>query len=148
MLRASDDEDNQQRLIRQYGLEDLVFLEPPIPYIEAPAEMLRADGLLLFQGSLTNTQIPAKLYEYFRARRPILAVVDPAGETAALLRSVGIGTICPCQDKESMARGVQEFLTQVRLQTIPTAEMSQIARFSRQSGTGDFARVLDEVSSV
>ena len=147
ILRASADEANQQRLINQYKLNDLVFLEPPIPYLEALTEMLQADGLLLFQGTLTNTQIPAKLYEYLRARRPIFAVVDPTGDTAALLRSVGVGVTYPFQDKDSIAKELQEFLTQVLIQNAPIADVSQITQFSRQSGTKDFARLLDEVSS-
>jgi glycosyltransferase involved in cell wall biosynthesis len=147
VLRASFDEINQQRLIKQYGLEDLVFLAPPIPYVDALAEMLQADGLLLFQGPLTNTQIPAKLYEYLRARRPIFAVVDPIGDTGALLRSVGVGTICPVHDKDSIAKRLSEFLTQIRLHAAPVADPVQIARFSRQASTGDFARLLDEVRS-
>lgn len=145
VLRASADEANQQRLIRQYGLEDMVFLEPPIRYVEALAEMLRADGLLLFQGPLTNTQIPAKLYEYLRARRPIFAMVDPLGDTAALLRNLSVGTICSFHDKDRIAKSLSEFLTQTRLHKTPLADMTQISRFSRQASTGDFARLLDGV---
>jgi glycosyltransferase involved in cell wall biosynthesis len=145
VLRASNDHDNQQRLIRQYRLEDVVFLEPAIPYVDALAEMLQVNGLLLFQGSLTNTQIPAKVYEYLRARRPILAVVDPTGDTAAFLRNVGVGVICSWQEKDAIVRGVREFLTQVRQQRASTAHMAQIMGFSRESGTGELARLLDEV---
>ena len=147
ILRASTDEQNQLRLIQQYGLEEMVFLEPPIPYVAALAEMLEADGLLLLQGTLTNAQIPAKVYEYLRARRPIFAAVDVRGDTAAFLRSVGVETIYAVQDKENLASGLQDFLTQIRRQTAPCPLMSQVIQFSRQARTKDLARLLDEVNA-
>jgi peptidoglycan/xylan/chitin deacetylase (PgdA/CDA1 family)/glycosyltransferase involved in cell wall biosynthesis len=69
----------------RHGLTDCVEIGPPIPYHRAIAEMMGADLLLVFQGSQFNTQIPAKIYEYLRAGRAILAVVDPTGGTAAQL---------------------------------------------------------------
>jgi hypothetical protein len=38
---------------------------------------------MVFQGTPFNTQIPAKIYEYFRAGKPILGLVDTAGEPRA-----------------------------------------------------------------
>ncbi|MDR3368501.1 polysaccharide deacetylase family protein [Rhodoferax sp.] len=69
-----------------YGLEDIVDIAPPVPYQQAIAEMMGADLLLVFQGSNFNAQIPAKIYEYLRAQRPILAVLDPSGDTAVQLQ--------------------------------------------------------------
>lgn len=69
----------------RHGLTDCVEVAPPIPYHRAISEMMGSDLLLVFQGSNFNTQIPAKIYEYLRAGRAVLAVVDPAGGTAAQL---------------------------------------------------------------
>ena len=44
--------------------------------------MLRADGLLILQAANCNEQIPAKLYKYLRARRPIVALTDPQATLA------------------------------------------------------------------
>ena len=68
-----------------------MFLAPPIGYGEALAEMISSDALLILQASNCNDQIPAKLYECLRARRPILGLTDPAGDTAAALRAAGEG---------------------------------------------------------
>ena len=65
-------------------------MEPGVSFRNAVAEMLSADGLLIFQASNCNHQIPAKVYEYFRAKRPIFAMTDPKGDTASLLKSMGI----------------------------------------------------------
>ena len=71
---------------KEYGLQDIVEVAPPVPYQKAIAEMIGADLLVVFQGSYFNAQIPAKIYEYLRAGRPVFAVVDPGGDTAAVLR--------------------------------------------------------------
>ena len=86
VLRAAGYNVVHQDNIRRHGLEKVVRLEPPLPYREALSEMLLADGLLVFQASNCNHQVPAKVYEYLRCRRPILALTDPAGDTADVLR--------------------------------------------------------------
>ena len=145
-LRGSGMETQLQQLISHYRLEELVFVKAGLPYHNALAEMLHADGLILLQGALSNAQIPAKLYEYLRARRPILALVDTAGDSAALLRSIGVGEIIPLHDKEQIVIGVRNFLTQIRLHRAPVAEMSQVMQFSRQARTRELVRLFDEVS--
>lgn len=71
---------------KEYGLQDIVEVAQPLPYKNAISEMMGADLLLVFQGSHFNAQIPAKIYEYLRAGRPVFAVVDPNGDTAVVLR--------------------------------------------------------------
>ena len=89
-LRASGHEEMLKRLIDEHRVKEVVQLMPPIPYREALAEMMRADGLLVLQASNCNEQIPVKLYEYLRCGRPIIGLTDPLGDTAALLRRAGM----------------------------------------------------------
>jgi len=67
VLRASGEERFYRRNIDERGLADVVFLEPSTDYVETLSEMMRADVLLVFQGTSCNDEIPAKIYEYFRA---------------------------------------------------------------------------------
>ena len=85
-LRATGCDAIYRPILSQLGIDDIVELSPPVAYRDALREMLRADGLLLLQAAMCNHQIPAKLYEYFRAGRPILALTDPAGNTADAMR--------------------------------------------------------------
>ena len=94
-FRAATHDDLLNTLAKSNGVEAFVETCPPIPYREALAEMLRADGLLVMQASNCNEQIPAKIYEYLRARRPILGLTDPQGDTAGVLYSAGINRIAP-----------------------------------------------------
>src|SRR5262249_17321320 len=87
---------------RKYQVTDLVEIGPPIPYREALAEMMRADGLVIMQADNCNEQIPAKLYEYFRARRPILGLADPVGDTAHAMQAAGVRHIAKLEDSNAV----------------------------------------------
>ncbi len=146
ILRGCGDTGYYQRRLDEQGIADLVSLEPHVPYEQALAELLTADGLLLFQGSRWNAQIPAKLYEYFRARRPILALVDEAGDTARLIRSQGIDTLAPIEDAGGIATALESFLRLLRAGGAPLVAADRVERFSRRARTAELAKLFDEVA--
>ena len=102
-FRAATHDDLLSTLAKSNGVEAFIETCPPIPYREALAEMLRADGLLVMQASNCNEQIPAKIYEYLRARRPILGLSDPQGDTAGVLHSAGINKIAPLDSPDAIS---------------------------------------------
>jgi Glycosyl transferase 4-like domain len=146
-LRACGFIDRYQAMIQARGLSQIVKLEPAIPYRDALREMLLADGLLIFQGYTSNPAIPAKLYEYLRARRPIFAMVDSRGDTAATLRSVGAGTLAPLESAEQIRKGLTEFLVQIRNGSAPIGEMSAVREYARETHAFMLAALLDDVSA-
>jgi hypothetical protein len=148
ILRASGNEDCYRQQVHESGIEDIVFLEASLPHRDALVEMLNADGLLIFQASNCNSQIPAKLYEYLRAHRPIFALTDPIGDTAGVLKAQGIDTIVPLGSKEEIADGLLNFLVRVREGRAPTASTEQVRNYSRKSRTKELARLLDSFVSV
>ena len=102
-FRASNNDQQLAALARQHDVEDFVQILPPLPYRAALNEMVRADAVLLLQAANCNEQIPAKLYEYMRAGRPILALTDPSGDTAATLRCAGVHTIARLDSVDEIA---------------------------------------------
>ena len=77
--------------VRESGLTGSVEFLGRVPYTEALAELSTADLLLLLQASEdTMSLVPAKLYEYLRAMRPVLALVLP-GATSEVLAMTGGG---------------------------------------------------------
>ena len=89
-FRASVHDGLLQDLAQTCGVQDFIELYPAISYRDALAEMMSVDALLVLQGSNCNAQIPAKLYEYLRAGRPILGLTDPDGDTAGVMRGAGL----------------------------------------------------------
>ena len=146
VLRATGCDAYLRGLIESYGIGDIVALEPVVPYRAALAEMLSADGLLLLQAANCNYQVPAKLYEYLRARRPILALTDPAGDTAGILRDAGINTIAPLDSQEQISRLVVSFLDLLREHRAPVAAEAQVTAASRRVRTFELAKVLHDAA--
>ena len=147
VLRASGYDDHYRAQLAQFGLQQIVRLEPSRPYSEALAEMLTADGLLVFQGYTSNPATPAKLYEYLRARRPIFALVDKDGDTAATLLSERVGRMVPLNSRDQIVAGLRQFLSEVRDGTAPLGLIESIKRHSRQARAAEFAGILDEVAN-
>jgi glycosyltransferase involved in cell wall biosynthesis len=145
ILRATAHDAYLGGLIKQYGIESLVTLAPHVSYREALTEMLTAGGLLVLQASNCNHQIPAKLYEYLRAQRPILALTDPVGDTAATLRKAGIDTIAPLDSKDEIMQALLRFIALVETNTAPIAPAQAIESNSRRARTGELATILDRV---
>lgn len=143
-LRATAHDDFVRALADRLGVADLVELAPPIPYADALAEMLRADGLLLLQSNDCNDQIPAKAYEYLRARRPVLTLADPAGDTAQLMRRAGLPYNAALEDGPGVAAALDRFLNDLFHGRAALPAPPAIAAASRESRTGELARVLDE----
>ena len=145
ILRASGHDDRYRKQVQQLGIGDIVSLEPPIGYRQALAEMMSVDGFLLFQGYTSNPAVPAKLYEYLRAERPILAMADAAGDTAGTLRKAGVGRIVPLESSEQIALQLMEFIDGLRAGREPVATEAEIRRHSREAKSAEFANLLDSV---
>src|ERR1043166_1424165 len=146
VLRATYHDAYIQPLIDQHGIGEVVHLAPPIGYQEALEEMLAADGLIVFQATNCNHQIPAKLYEYLRARRPILGLTDPLGDTAGVLRSAGIDTIAALDSEASIRERLIDFLQRLRGGSAPVASWDQVQLFSRRARTQQLTNLLDQMS--
>jgi glycosyltransferase involved in cell wall biosynthesis len=146
-FRAAVHETLLRDLARQHGLRDMVEIQPPIPYRRALEEMLRADGLLIMQAANSNAQIPAKLYEYLRAGRPMLGLTDPAGDTWSTLRAAGVEHLAALDDVEAIETSLRRFLEAVERGTVTPPAADFVASASRGARTRELARLLDEVST-
>lgn len=144
-LRAAVHDDWLNELIERNGIGSIVSLAPHVPYREALTEMLSADGLLVLQGPSCNCQIPAKIYEYLRARRPILALTDAAGDTAATLRQAGIDTIGPLDERAGIMTALMDFVNRIRAGTAPLPSKEVVRANSREARAEKLAALLDGV---
>ena len=147
-LRAAGDEAWLRGLIEHYNIGHWVHTSPPLPYREALIEMQRADALMVMQGANCNAQIPAKIYEYFRARRPLLALADRAGDTAQLMRRAHASDAAHIADPASaadIAATLGPFLKELAGGTAPLPLESAVTAANRVERTRLLADTFDAV---
>jgi glycosyltransferase involved in cell wall biosynthesis/peptidoglycan/xylan/chitin deacetylase (PgdA/CDA1 family) len=147
-FRAPHHDEEVKTFAKAHGLEDVVDIAPPVPYRQAIAEMMGADLLLVFQGSYFNAQIPAKIYEYVRAQRPVLAVLDPAGDTAKQLgqfEGVYFGDISdPKKIKMALSKLIVEYKTTLKNSLIDN--LSNIKKYSRIAQSERLGSIFSDIS--
>jgi glycosyltransferase involved in cell wall biosynthesis len=146
-FRAPGEEDLYRKMLAERGIEDIILLKPHAPYGVALQECADADGLLLFQAANCDHQIPAKVYEYLRLGKPILALTTQTGDTARLLTEVGGSTIASLADGEDIYKGLRAFLEAVRLGNHPLADREKIQRFTRRAQTADLAAIFNDLTA-
>lgn len=130
-----------QQLGDEHGVSAAIEIMPPVAYRDALAEMLAADGLLILQAANCNAQIPAKFYEYLRARRPVITLTDPAGDTATVARAAGLQALAPLDDAAAISALLRQFVAQPDVGTHPSE--AAIAGASRKGRTERLATLLE-----
>ncbi len=147
ILRATGHDDIYLDQIEEKDISDIVHLCDPVEYMQALAEMFDSDGLLLFQGSTCNHAVPAKIYEYFRCRKPILAIADPTGDTVELLKTVGTGIVGDCNSSEAIEEALTEFIGSIKRKTFTPLDETVMQQFSRKAQAGKLAAILDDIGA-
>jgi len=142
-FRASANDALLRALSQQHDVADVVSLEPPLPYRAALGEMMSVDALLLLQAANCNSQIPAKVYEYLRAGRPVFSLTDERGDTAGLLNRAGLGVQAPLDAQARIAEALQRFVADVRARRASVADPAYVRSCSRFERSRELASVLD-----
>jgi glycosyltransferase involved in cell wall biosynthesis len=144
-LRASANEAVLAPMVEKYRLADVVELAPPLSYREALSEMRRADCLLVLQASNCNAQVPAKLYQYLRCRRPIIGLTDHAGDTAGVLRRAGLGDIARLDSVDEIATLLRRVLDQVQGGAAVLPDANFVGESSRFHRTRELVALLEQL---
>lgn len=142
-FRAAGHDSLLQSLSVEHDVTDIVEICPPIGYSDALGEMRRADGLLILQAANCNVQIPAKLYEYLRARRPILCLSDPLGDTCDVLRRAGVSQMARLNSASEIAELIMQYQRGEMLGFTP--DEASVAAGSRAARSAQLARLLHEL---
>ena len=136
--------ENVKRLLRDDNwLRAHVVLAGYVSHKEVFSYYQKANLLLLI---LTNTKnakgnIPGKLFEYMATDRQILALGDPKGDSASIIKTSEAGKVFSHTDETGMAQFIKNF------QNIETSKKSDtnLQQFSRKNITEQLAHLLDGI---
>ena len=145
VLRASGYESQYEQLVADNDVADIVSIVPPVPYEAAIAEMVEADALLVFQGTAYNNAVPAKLYEYFYAGKPILGILDKQGETQRVLAEVGITDTAAIDDVTEIENRLADLVATIGSDSPFLADPARTGKYSRRKQSLRLSALLEEV---
>jgi glycosyltransferase involved in cell wall biosynthesis len=128
----------------QRGLASEVDVRGQLPYQEALQEMAQTDLLVLLDAPGRTVGVPAKLYEYLGAGRPILALAEPDGDTAQVLRDSGMPhRIAPPKE----VGHIREAIAELREAPATMVDPERLRQFTRHQLAGDLAAIMEQVTS-
>ena len=144
-LRAAD-----EPFIRELELGERLEVVPFQPHDRTLALQRDSEALLLLladAGEAGRKILSAKVFEYLAAGRPILAVVPPDGEAAALVRETGAGIVVAPDDVEGIAGAIGELERRWRAGELGPVELSPELRerLSRRERAERLERLLEQV---
>jgi glycosyltransferase involved in cell wall biosynthesis len=102
----------------------------------------KADVLVLILTDTKNAQgnIPGKLFEYLATGVPVLALGDPEGDSAKILKDAGAGEVLAHADKA----GIRKQLRALMNDATGKIKASDLEKFSRQNLSHQLAKILNE----
>jgi glycosyltransferase involved in cell wall biosynthesis len=125
----------------------LEFTGESLPQGQAREFMRGADYLLLIDvnGVAEGLQVPAKIFDYIRVGRPILALTSSGSPVERILARSGIAYACitPCMRPERVDETVLHFLNRSSAPACPTSYF--LETFDAERQTRALARRLDKL---
>jgi glycosyltransferase involved in cell wall biosynthesis len=141
-------ETGNERWVARFGLEQSVSFEDNIPHREC-VERERASHVLLLlkhDDERYRGLIPGKLFEYFGAGRPVLAVV-PGGEAADLVRDLRRGEIADIADSADIAAVIERMYTRFLEGRLESAyDLGPLEQYTRRYLANRMSDVLAEAA--
>jgi glycosyltransferase involved in cell wall biosynthesis len=131
--------------VRQRRLEAVVDLGGQVPYAQSLQDMAASDILLLLDSPGRRVGIPAKLYEYLGAGRPILALAEPDGDVAWALRQSGVPhRLAPSRDAGRIKQALVELMTDLTGGRLTPAPYERLFAFTREHMAQALAETLND----
>ena len=136
-----------RQAIEAAGLGASVTLVPRVPYEESLRELTAADLLLLQASDDTVGLVPAKLYEYLRAGKPVLALVR-AGAVSEIMDETGGGWAADPRMETELDAALADAVAAWRAGRLAErgANLDILRRFDRHALAGELARLFDDVA--
>ncbi len=119
-------------IIEERGLGHVVELGGQVPYAESLDAMTRADVLLLLDTPGRRFSIPAKLFEYLGAGRPVLGLAEQGSDAALALQTSGAPhRLAPPGDATAIRKALTDIIDGLPGGDFAPAPPDRLAVFTR-----------------
>jgi glycosyltransferase involved in cell wall biosynthesis len=132
--------------IKQYGLENYFTRINHLPHHLVIKEIMKSQTLLLPLNDVPNIDgvVPGKLYEYIGAKRPIICIGKPTGDSAKIILETKAGSVTDFNDYQSLKDNIVDYYNSYKKQNLHISSEG-FEKYSRKILAGSFAKKLDEL---
>jgi glycosyltransferase involved in cell wall biosynthesis len=133
-----------RELICKYNLTDLIEIIGEVSHKTALEYQFKSDLLLLIQQG-TENQVPAKLFEYIKTGKPILAIVSK-GATQDLIGKYNLGKIAQQDNLSEIYEALKYFINLEQNQPYKVDNRGNVETFNCVNQTRELAKIFDEIT--
>ena len=131
--------DEHMQLIRQFGLEDAVLTTGYLDHASCIRGIVASDVLWLMLNN--DRQSPGKLYEYFCARKPILACV-PDGFVRQAVAETDAGICVEPDNVDGITSAILQFFQQFKRGELPKPKEEIVEKYDRVELTNELSKIF------
>jgi glycosyltransferase involved in cell wall biosynthesis len=133
--------------IKKLGLQDDVDLLGYIDHAECTKLMMNSDVLFITLGKKKNHEhhTTGKLYDYFGARKPILACV-PDGSVKQTVEETQAGIITDPDDVDGIAAAIMTFFEKFNRRELLHVPETTVQKYNRQLLTAELAGIFNKAT--
>ncbi|MBC6366614.1 glycosyltransferase family 4 protein [Algoriphagus sp. AK58] len=123
-------------------LSERIYFAGYVSHGEVFGFYAKADALVLILTDTKNAKgnIPGKLFEYLATGIPVLALGDPEGDSAKILKDAGAGQVIAHTDAASIKAQLRTLMDS----SLKKVDPKDLEKYSRQNLSHQLARILDE----
>ena len=133
------------KLIRKYKLENIVTCVGFVTHKEAINYLLESDVLWLMLND--NVRTPGKLWEYFGAKKPILATI-PDGSMKQLCQQYKASIVTAPKNVEEIKNSIEKYFELWQNRELPAPDLKFVEQFDRKLLSEELAKQLSYAVSI
>jgi len=135
--------------IEKLGIASLVNIAGYVEHSLCVKYLLESDVLWMMINKTDSSDLHStgKLYEYFGARKPILACV-PEGVARESLKNYGAVKLTEPDDSNTIAKAIEEYYELYSKDNLPVPNEDMILQYDRKKLTGELAAQFDLTEDI
>lgn len=123
-----------------------VFVYPSLPYQDAILKMNTMDANIVIHPTNERKGVyTGKLFDYFSARKPILALMDESDVAAELIRSFNCGYVCDNSDIEGIKGNILSIQNDKQKHQLKVANQENIDSLHRSIGVRSLTKLIHAI---
>jgi glycosyltransferase involved in cell wall biosynthesis len=135
-----------ERTIEEYGLKEVTELKGYLSHKEGIEKLLESDLALLTVSQSAPVISTGKIYEYFGAKKPILAIAPQDGEVAKLIRSVDAGRVVSPDNIPEIENAILSFNREFETgKLFLKVNPEKTGKYERKYLTSRLAKLFDDI---